>query len=166
MVLPQTSRKPDREAGPQASRDSQVQPENGSCLPPERGLRLFLGLRFTCMGHEISRPLVHSCNAVSHRTSEGLRADSTGPQIAVAELVRCSKSRNLARCRRGPQQQGKSHYEKGVRISDPTNRQDRLISRTWGTTGARMHPQILRTRRSFFGVSAPAQSCHSKWFGN
>jgi hypothetical protein len=77
-------------------------------------LRAVLALPVGPLGRAVPGPEVHPGDAVAHRTdAEGSPHAAAAPFLVVELLVQGPRA-DLWGCRRGPQQQGQTDYQKGV----------------------------------------------------
>jgi transposase len=92
--------------------------------------QLFQGLHLTGLGRQIPRRLVHPGDALAHRASEEVRPHAAlAPRVAAQLLPR--QKAVLQRHHRGAEQQGQSHHEKSVRLSELPHRRALSVPRAW-----------------------------------
>src|ERR1017187_8642732 len=80
----------------------------------------------------------------AYRTHEEDRPFATQSSRTHLELLPCSKA-TFQRRRGGLEQQGQSHYEKIVRLSNLPRPRTRPLSLTWQAARAGVHPRFLLT---------------------
>ncbi len=151
MVSAQAAGEPDRHTAHQAERGSSLQPQERSRLPVQGILPALLGLRLAHLGGKIPGPVVRRGDALAHRPAEEICPHRTQPPRTAAELFPGPQA-ILQRCRRGPEQQSQSHYEKSVRLSNLQGHRTGLVSCTWQATRAKARPQFLLTNQKFNGA--------------
>src|SRR5207245_7943850 len=89
-----------------------------------------MGMQFARLGRQVPRRVVPPDYAFPHRTHEEDRPFATQSSRTHPQLFPRSKA-TFQRRRGGLEQQGKSHYEKIVRLSYLPCSRTRLVSLTW-----------------------------------
>ena len=90
-------------------------------------------------------------HAIPHRADEEDRPLAAPAPRAHPQLLPGSKA-DFERCRGGPEQQGQSHHEKSLRVSNVPSTRTRLVSLTWQAARTRINPRFLLTTLNSNGV--------------
>src|ERR1700739_4563530 len=151
MVPAQAAGEPDRQTATAHARAVALQPAYRARLAVQGGVPAALGLRLTCVGRQIPRPVVHPGDAFTHRTDEEIRPHRAGPPGTDPQLLPRAKA-VLQRHRRGLEQQSQSHHAKSLWLSNLQSDGNRALSCTWKPPRAANHPHFLLTKRNFINA--------------
>src|SRR5712671_6555061 len=104
--------------------------------------------------------MVYQGDALADRAAEESGANVADAQQSVAELFSCPRD-DFGGYGGGFELQRETNHEKGVRVSDVAGGENRVVSSTRSPPGARIHPQILLTRRLFKSASSSGSSSNA-----
>ena len=127
-------------------RIDETQPAVGAGAFDARRLPAVLGIQQSGLGGQVPGRVVPPGDAFATGTDEEGRGESAPSSVVDPELVPRPRD-DFGRNRRGLQQQGKTDYQKSVRLSHIGRRKNRFISHPRSPTRAGIYPRILLRRQ-------------------